>query len=111
MRAWLLVLLGLVAACEALRVPAASSLGRRAVIGTSAAALLLPRVSHAAGSGNSKDDKKYQECLSNCVYEATKITKGVAQVEVKSRTEAYAECKPKCALNKEQLMTGTPKAK
>ena len=41
--------------------------------------------------------KEYTECLSTCVYESTKITKGIAKVEVVSREEAYAACKPKCA--------------
>lgn len=56
-----------------------------------------------------KSDKKFQECVSKCVYEETKITKGIAKVEVVSRTEAYAICKPKCATSKEQLLLGQPK--
>jgi len=40
--------------------------------------------------------KAYNDCISKCVYEQTKIAKGIAQVEVKPREEAMAECKPKC---------------
>ena len=43
------------------------------------------------------------------VYEATKISKGIADVEVMSRAEAFAKCKPKCAKSKEQLLIGKPK--
>ena len=64
------------------------------------------RPAHADGG---KDDKKFQACLSQCVYEATKITKGIAQVEVMSRAEAFATCKPKCATSKDQLLIGQPK--
>ena len=52
---------------------------------------------------------QFEECLSKCVYEQTKITKGVGKVEVVSRTEAYGICKPKCATSKEQLLLGQPK--
>ena len=81
---------------------------RRAAVGFAALAV-LPHAARAGGSGNTKDDKAFQECLSKCVYEKTKITKGIAQVEVVSRTEAYAECKPKCAVNKDQLLIGKAK--
>jgi hypothetical protein len=40
--------------------------------------------------------KAYNDCISKCVYEQTKIAKGIGQVEVKPRDEAMAECKPKC---------------
>jgi hypothetical protein len=40
--------------------------------------------------------KAYNDCISKCVYEQTKIAKGIAQVEVKPREDAMAECKPKC---------------
>lgn len=46
--------------------------------------------------------KEYTECLSTCVYESTKITKGIGKVEVVSREEAYAACKPKCADKKKK---------
>ena len=75
------------------------ALGRRAVLGACAATVLQPARVRAAD----KNDKKFQDCLSNCVYEQTKIAKGIAKVEVVSRTEAYALCKPKCATSKEQV--------
>ena len=77
-------------------------LGRRgAVLGACAATVLRPNAPARADGG--KSDKKFQECLSKCVYEETKITKGIAKVEVVSRSEAYAICKPKCATSKEQV--------
>ena len=51
-----------------------------------------------------KNDPKYQACVSSCVYECTK-PKGDEQ---KSRAECIPECKKKCATSKEQLMIGTP---
>ena len=57
----------------------------------------------------SKYDKKFESCLSQCVYEQTKIAKGIAQVEVVSRSEAMASCKQKCATSKDQLLIGQPK--
>jgi len=47
--------------------------------------------------------------LSKCLYEKTKITKGIGQVEVVSRADAMLECKPKCATSKAQLLIGQPK--
>ncbi len=61
---------------------------------------------HADGS---KTDKSFTECLSKCLYEKTKITKGIGQVEVVSRADAMLECKPKCATSKAQLLIGQPK--
>ena len=76
-----------------------------AVAGVAASLLLPSRAVQAA----SKYDKDFESCLSKCLYEKTKITKGIAQVEVISRSEAYAQCKPKCATSKEQLLIGKPK--
>ncbi|KAL1499808.1 hypothetical protein AB1Y20_012493 [Prymnesium parvum] len=113
--AFLAALLALLAPAEALRlrttspiVGGVSHLSRRSAFG-SAALALLPQVVWAGQEGT-KNDKAFQECLSKCVYESTKITKGIAKVEVVSRQDAYLECKPKCAKTKEQLMTGRPKA-
>ena len=78
---------------------------RNAIVGAASLLSTLPRACNAA----SKYDKDFDNCLSKCVYEKTKITKGIAQVEVISRAEAFAECKPKCAKSKEQLMIGQPK--
>ena len=101
-----LLLAVLSAAVHGFRVEA---LGRRgAVLGACAAVTALQPPAPARADGG-KGDKKFQECLSNCVYEATKITKGIAKVEVMSRQDAYAMCKPKCATSKDQLLLGQPK--
>ena len=99
-----LLLLSLLAlGAEALRVPVGVS--RRTCLaaalgGASSAALISPRPALA-------DEKKdFEACMSKCVYEATKITKGVGQVEVMGRTEAFAACKPKCAKSKKDLSRG-----
>lgn len=44
--------------------------------------------------------------LSKCVYDKTKITKGVGQVEVMGRAEAFTACKPKCAKSKSDISRG-----
>ena len=46
--------------------------------------------------GSAAKGKDYNVCISDCIYEATKITKGVAQVEVVTREEAMVDCKAKC---------------
>ena len=63
----------------------------------------------AIAAQGSKYDKDFDNCLSKCIYEKTKIAKGIAQVEVVSRADAIAECRPKCATSKAQLMIGQPK--
>ena len=99
-----LLLLSLLAlGAEALRVPAGVS--RRTCLaavlgGASSAALISPRPALA------NEKKDFEACMSKCVYEATKITKGVGQVEVMGRTEAFAACKPKCAKSKKDLSRG-----
>ena len=100
----LLLLVVFAAAVSGLR--CGLSTRRGAVLGACSAAVATLRPAHADGG---KDDKKFQACLSQCVYEATKITKGIAQVEVMSRAEAFATCKPKCATSKDQLLIGQPK--
>uniref|UniRef100_A0A7S3T7R7 Uncharacterized protein n=1 Tax=Strombidinopsis acuminata TaxID=141414 RepID=A0A7S3T7R7_9SPIT len=72
----------------------AASQRRAFLLGATAAVFSAgsaPRPVAAADKG-----KAYNDCISKCVYEATKIAKGIAQVEVKPRDEAMAECKPKC---------------
>jgi hypothetical protein len=44
--------------------------------------------------------KAYESCLSQCIYEETKIAKGIAKVEVVSKQEAMDTCKAKCASKK-----------
>jgi len=55
-------------------------------------------------SKGTKDDPKFQACISKCVFECTK-PKGEEQ---KSRSECLPECRTKCATTKQQLMTGKP---
>ena len=86
------MLLVCLAASAALRLPA-QQMSRRGAIGL-AAATALPGAVHAGNEGT-KNDKAFTECLSKCLYEQTKIAKGIGQVEVVSRQEAYAVCKPK----------------
>ena len=67
------------------------AISRRFVLGCSSSAFL-----HASGVwAASKYDKAFDECLSKCVYEETKITKGIGKVEVKTRSDSFAVCKPK----------------
>ena len=63
-------------------------------------------IAYAAGdeSKGTKDDPKFQACMSKCVFECTK-PKGEEQ---KSRSECLPECKTKCATTKEQLLLGRP---
>uniref|UniRef100_A0A7S3TFD7 Uncharacterized protein n=1 Tax=Emiliania huxleyi TaxID=2903 RepID=A0A7S3TFD7_EMIHU len=71
---------------------AAPQLSRRAVAVTAAAAAgRAPARAFAADKG-----KEYNDCMSKCMYEATKITKGIAKVEVTPREEAKEMCKPQC---------------
>ena len=51
-----------------------------------------------------KQDPKYESCLSKCMYDCTK-PKGNEQ---KSRAVCLPECKAQCATTKQQLMIGTP---
>ena len=86
-----LVLFALLGAAQGLRI--GSACGRRSAVAGAAALFLRPAQPALAGDG--KDDKAFQTCLSQCVYETTKITKGIGQVEVTGRAEAFAMCKPK----------------
>lgn len=52
-----------------------------------------------------KEDPKFQACLSLCMYDCTK-PKGAEQ---RSRSECLPECKQKCATTKQQLLLGSPK--
>ena len=93
--AQLALLLACLAVSDALRLPAAAQqMSRRGAVGL-AAATALPGAVHAGGKEGTKGDKAFTECLSKCLYEQTKITKGIGQVEVVSRQEAYGVCKPK----------------
>ena len=99
------------------------SASRRAAVSL-VPALLLP-VGLKQQVEAAEPSKEYTKCLSQCVYDTTKITKGIAkacaqpsstgciqltelcfytraQVEVKSRDEAFVECKPQCAKYKQK---------
>ena len=97
------MLLACIAVADGLRLPAnPPQLSRRHAVGL-ATATMLPGAAHAGGKDGTKDDKAFTECLSKCIYEATKITKGIAKVEVTSRQEAYVECKPKVCRSSQLL--------
>eukprot|EP00558_Chaetoceros_sp_UNC1202_P011796 CAMPEP_0197253786 /NCGR_PEP_ID=MMETSP1429-20130617/66307_1 /TAXON_ID=49237 /ORGANISM="Chaetoceros sp., Strain UNC1202" /LENGTH=128 /DNA_ID=CAMNT_0042716579 /DNA_START=29 /DNA_END=415 /DNA_ORIENTATION=- len=66
----------------------------------------LAKDSEAALKGT-KNDPKFQTCLSQCVYDCTK-PKGDEQ---KSRAECLPECKKQCASTSEQLLLGSPMKK
>ena len=57
-----------------------------------------------AAMTGTKQDPKYEACLSKCMYDCTK-PKGTEQ---KSRAVCLPECKTQCATTKQQLMIGTP---
>jgi len=86
-----------VAATESVRISVAScsAVGQRRSFLLGAAAALSTGLSVLPASAADKG-KAYNDCISKCVYESTKIAKGIAQVEYKPREEAMAECKPKC---------------
>jgi hypothetical protein len=108
LRAWL----ALLCLCST---PSVSSLqiglpGRRALVsGAAVAGLLLPSGAAWAGDEKSKYQKKFVDCVSACIYDRTKIAKGLAKVEVIPRDEAAKMCKQRCATSKEQLLSGKPK--
>ncbi|KAG5191140.1 hypothetical protein JKP88DRAFT_231474 [Tribonema minus] len=52
-----------------------------------------------------KDDPKFQACISQCIYECTKPKGSMTR----SRGECLPECKKNCATTKAQAMTGVPK--
>ena len=101
------MLLLLAAAVSGFRAPSGAT--RRSVLSGACAAASLSLFPTQQAAADGKYDKKFEACVSQCLYEQTKITKGVAKVEVMSRAEAYAVCKPKCATSKEQLLIGQPK--
>ena len=71
---------------------------------TSASIASAADSSTAAAMVGTKQDPKYEACLSKCMYDCTK-PKGMEQ---KSRAVCLPECKAQCATTKQQLMIGTP---
>ena len=70
----------------------AAMCSRRAVPLVAAGVAFAQRAPAFAADKSAKEDKKFIACLSECVYTETKIAKGLAEVEVLSRAEAYARC-------------------
>lgn len=63
----------------------------------------------------SKTDKKFELCISKCVFQETKpppVGSDSDRLEAKkTRQEIIKECRIKCAKTDEQLLLGTPKKK
>lgn len=75
-------------------------------------ALSYPLQAQAATEG-AKTDKKFELCLSKCVFEETKpppVGSTAERLETqRSRGEIIRDCRAKCATTKQQLLTGQPK--
>ena len=85
--------------------------------GVVAASLLFTQGDSSAlakgGPDGSKTNKRFEACLSTCVFDATKpapIGSGVERLEAIDQKTAIRDCKKKCAKSKAQLMTGEPKS-
>ena len=82
------------------------------IFATSIINMNAPIVAYAA---EGKEDKKFELCISKCIFEETKpppIGSSAERLEAtKSRGEIIRECRVKCAKNKEQLLIGKPKIK
>ena len=87
-----------------------------------AACLLLPAlifggsdVSLAKGGPEgSKTSRKFENCVSQCVFDETKpppVGSGVDRLEAVDQKTAIRLCRKKCAKTKAQLMMGNPKDK
>jgi len=80
------------------------------------AAVLLqaPSPALAASSEGTKGEKKFELCVSKCIFAETRpppIGSSVERLEAKDRSAALADCRKSCATTKEQLLTGQPKQK
>lgn len=68
-----------------------------------------------AGAAEDKAEKKFELCLSKCVFDGTKpppVGADASRLEArKTRVEIIRECKKKCATKDEQLLLGKPKQK
>mmetsp|Transcript_36931 Transcript_36931/g.37581 ORF Transcript_36931/g.37581 Transcript_36931/m.37581 type:complete len:161 (-) Transcript_36931:8-490(-) len=56
-----------------------------------------------------KKEKKYETCLSKCIYQGTRtpqVGASMERLEAKSRSEVLIDCKKLCAKTKSQLLTG-----
>merc|ERR1719291_972494 len=82
--------------CAALR-PCVVPAPHTQIFSRRAALALTPLLAHAGTPASAADKgKEYNSCLSQCVYDATKIAKGIAKVEVMSREDAFEKCKLEC---------------
>ena len=66
------------------------------------------------GPDGSKTNKKFEACVSTCVFDLTKpapIGSGVERLEAMDQKTAISTCRKKCAKSKAQLMTGEPKSR
>ena len=70
----------------------AAMCSRRAVPLVAAGVAFARRAPAFAADKSAKEDKKFIACLSECVYTEMKIAKGLAEVEVVSKADAYARC-------------------
>lgn len=99
------VLLSLLGVTRGLRAPA-PRVSRSAVVSGACSAIALPWLPRRATAADKKYSKKFEECLSKCVYDKTKIAKGIGKVEVMDRPEAFKLCKVQCATKNEAALVG-----
>eukprot|EP00611_Tribonema_gayanum_P000931 TRINITY_DN10701_c0_g1_i1.p1 TRINITY_DN10701_c0_g1~~TRINITY_DN10701_c0_g1_i1.p1 ORF type:complete len:140 (-),score=29.28 TRINITY_DN10701_c0_g1_i1:132-512(-) len=91
--------------------PAAGRVSRRDVFAGIASSVAAVGFAGAAVAKDdpskvgTKDDPKFQACISQCIYECTKPKGSMTR----SRGECLPECKKNCATTKAQAMTGVPK--
>ena len=69
---------------------------------------------HAKGGPEgSKTSRKFENCVSQCVFDETKpppVGSGVDRLEATDQKTAIRICRKKCAKTKAQTMLGTPKS-
>lgn len=90
--------------------------GRAAVVATGLAAAIFspgfPQASWADNVAGSKTDKKFELCVSKCIFSETRpppAGSSTERLEARERGPIIKECRKSCAKTKEQLMTGEPK--
>ena len=65
------------------------------------------------GPDGSKTNKKFESCVSTCVFDLTKpapVGSGVERLAAMEQRTAISTCRKQCAKSKAQLMTGEPKS-
>ena len=73
------------------------------------------KLSVANADDDSKSAKKFETCVSKCVFNGTKPPpvgsdfERLEETSTKPRSEFIIECRKSCAKNKEQGLLGTPK--